>query len=677
MNYKSIRLISITYLVIIACALSAPGLAFGQTNGVPLVDEPLVPHAAAPGSHALTLTVNGANFTSGSVVNWNGSPRPTTFISTARLQASIGAADVSNAQTAQVTVTNPGPGGGGSNPAPFEVATAMASLVFSTTNYSLDGELAGDSLATGDFNQDGKLDLAAVVSQNSNVAIFLGNGDGSFEAPVYYPACSTIGTVLVGDFNGDGKPDLAILGEMNFCILLGNGDGTFQAPITVTTNDGSLGAVGDFNRDGKLDLVLGSYSEATVDVFLGNGDGTFQSPSSYATGAGPLYVGVGDFNGDGILDLAVTGWNTGNVSILLGIGDGTFLPHVDYANGYLPEGLALADVDGDGNLDIATGGPDALNVLYGDGQGHFYQLQSYNAGYGHPGAEVSSDLNVDNKLDFAMIGGEGNTVTVLLGSGNRTFKPFINYAIGQNAPALAVGDFNGDGRPDLVVANGVDGNPQPTAISVLIQTPEPLVTLYPTPLGFAPQPVGTVSPVSFVTITNTGNEPLTITKVSITGDFVQKNQCGTIGVGKTCRVGVFFKPTAIGPRTGTLSLTDNAPGSPQTVSLTGTGTVVMLVPVVLGFGNVPVGSTSGPLKVTMTNVGSGTLKIFGIAISGGDQADFAQTNTCGSGVPAHGSCTISVTFTPQATGSRISSVSISDSDGTSPQSVTLEGTGIQ
>jgi hypothetical protein len=204
----------------------------------------------------------------------------------------------------------------------------------------------------------------------------------------------------------------------------------------------------------------------------------------------------------------------------------------------------------------------------------------------------------------------------------------------------------------------------------------PAVTLAPPSLTFPDQTVFTTSKAKTVTLTNSGAGILTITSIAATGPFAQTNTCGTtVNPGASCTISVVFKPTTIGPATGSVSITDNAPGSPQQVKLKGTGTYIQLTPATVIFGTQPVGTTSLPKRITLTNKGSVAVNITNIAITGTNASDFAQTNTCGTGVAAGASCFIKVTFTPSAKGKRTAQVSISDDGGGSPQKVSLTGTG--
>ncbi|MGC9948408.1 MAG: VCBS repeat-containing protein [Bryobacteraceae bacterium] len=327
------------------------------------------------------------------------------------------------------------------------------------------------SLAVGDFNGDHKLDLAVgginsrSDSEPYNVSILLGNGDGTFQAAETYFVGASPVSIAVGDLNGDGSPDLAATGfyAASVTIMLDKADGTLQSTVDYTLpGSGNSVAVGDFNGDGKPDLAMNGYG---VLILLNNGDGTFGPPVSYPAGDGG--VAVGDFNGDGKLDLAVTDFGDGltnpgdTVSILLGNGDGTFQPGVSYVVPFAPAAVAVADFNGDGKLDLAVASqlfdccfPGAVAVLLGNGDGTFQPAVTYDVGVG-PSSVAVGDFNGDGKPDLAVtnMGSDPGNISVLLNHGDGTFEPQVTYAVGSNPASVAVGDFNGDGKLDLAVAN--------------------------------------------------------------------------------------------------------------------------------------------------------------------------------------------------------------------------------
>jgi probable HAF family extracellular repeat protein len=225
------------------------------------------------------------------------------------------------------------------------------------------------------------------------------------------------------------------------------------------------------------------------------------------------------------------------------------------------------------------------------------------------------------------------------------------------------------GGPQLVASRGA-----------VPATSGPIATLSPTSEAFSTQAIGTTGAGKIVTLKNTGTTSVTITAIAIAGtnagDFAQTHTCGSsLAAGTSCSISVTFKPTASGTRTAALSVTDNAAGSPQKASLTGIGTTAKLSPTSLSFGTVVLGTSSPANPVTLTNVGTTTLTIRGIAITGTNAGDFAQTHTCGSSLTAGASCTVSVTFKPTQIGKRTGTLSVTDNAPGSPQTVSLSGTG--
>lgn len=647
---------------------------------VPFINQPLMPGATAPGGPEFTLTINGTNFVSNSVVNWNGNALLTHFVNSSHLTATVPASNIATATTAWVTVANPAPGGGTSNMVFSPITIAASGVEFSSSDVATGaGPLTA---ATGDFNGDGKLDLVVSNNEGNSVSILLGNGDGTFRPHVDYAVGSAPSTVLVGDFNGDGVLDLAVRNESSntVSILQGNGDGTFQAAHNFGTGNGHARMIAaDFNRDGHLDLVTTNDSDGTVSILLGNGDGTFQNHVDYATGSSPIPIAVGDLNGDGKLDLIVGNVLDGDAfAVLLGNGDGTFQSYVTYPTIYDPESLVLADFNGDGKLDLAvfseTGGTPGLVILLGNGDGTFRSFADYPTGCGsnlNDCTASSADLNGDGMLDLVVRNSPANTVQVLQGNGDGTFQNPLSFPTGGNPEQVVVGDFNGDGRLDLAVAN-LDAS----FVSLLLQ-PGPAVTVSPSRLSFGSQLIPTASIPQKVALTNAGASPLNISGIVTSANFYQKNNCGSsLSAGATCPITVIFRPTGMGVKTGTLTISDNGSKSPQTVALSGVGTVLSLSTTSLNFGNQAVGTTGPVQTITLTShAASRVVPISGISIKGANVLSFAQTNTCGTGLAPGASCTFSVTFTPQTKGSNTAMLYVGNGGGDTPEKVTLSGHG--
>jgi hypothetical protein len=483
------------------------------------------------------------------------------------------------------------------------------------------------SVAVGDFNGDGKLDLAVANSATNTVSILLGNGDGTFQGHVDYGTGSGPTSVAAGDFNRDGNLDLAVTGG-TVSVLLGNGDGTFQAHADYgTVNGPNSMAVGDFNWDGNLDLVVVNIYGSTVSVLLGNGDGSFRAQVDYETAYEPASVAVGDFNGDGKLDLAVASVGLSQVSVLLGNGDGSFQAHVEYATGFAPWSVVLGDFNGDGKVDLAVSnvGDNTASVLLGKGDGTFLSHEDYATG-SFPYSIAVGDFNGDGRLNFVTGNDGDNTVSVFLRATTTAMVSpsslsFADQLVTMSSAPQTVtltntgkakliiisivvtgtdaGDFSqknkcGSSLPpgasckirvsfkptqigpriaSLTIFDNASGGPQTVSLNGTGVTSGPNATLSATSLTFTCSKRGVnclCSPSQKITLSNYGTKRLNITTITIRGsiDFFQTNTCGrSLGAGKSCDITVSWNHVT---STGAVKVSDNAPGSPQTVSLTGT-----------------------------------------------------------------------------------------------------------
>ena len=318
---------------------------------------------------------------------------------------------------------------------------------FSPSNYFI--PIGGPSVAAtvGDFNGDGNMDLVLRYNALPVIEVLLGNGNGTFQQPLTFATLNSPMDIVTGDFSNDGKLDLAFIdaaGEIE--VMLGNGNGTFGPPIAYTTagpNAGNL-VVGDFNNDGNLDLVFGRTNGTNVRILLGNGNGTFMPPSGIATVINPTYMVAGDFNGDGNLDLAIANEVAGNVYELLGNGDGSFAAPttIDSIDAGL-NGLAAADVTGDGELGLVLTGPytDALYVLAGNGDGTF-AMQTVALGFS-PQTIAVGDFNGDGLSDLAISSRNSPTISILLnaapvGSASVAVEPVADHFLVSGGTATAI-----------------------------------------------------------------------------------------------------------------------------------------------------------------------------------------------------------------------------------------------
>jgi hypothetical protein len=323
-------------------------------------------------------------------------------------------------------------------------------------------------VAVGDFARNGKLDLVVTNYQSDTLSVFLGNGDGTFQAATDYATGHHPGSVAVGDFDRDGTPDIVVANtEGSLTMFLGNGDGTFQPGVSYPLGGRARDlTVADFRHSGRLDIaVITEQGGATnLSVLLGNGDGTFAAPVSYRAGNDSWFPAVADFNRDGIPDLVVAGGGNNSVFVLLGNGDGTFQSAQRYDAGAAPRSVAVGDFDRDGIPDLVTAnifGND-VSVLRGNGDGTFQSPVHYQVGT-NPLDVVVSDVNLDGRQDLVVSNITSNNVSILLGNGDGTFALAENDDVGRNPNHVALGDFARHGYPDIVVGNTASND-----ISVLI-----------------------------------------------------------------------------------------------------------------------------------------------------------------------------------------------------------------
>ncbi|HEY6292368.1 MAG TPA: choice-of-anchor D domain-containing protein [Terriglobia bacterium] len=264
--------------------------------------------------------------------------------------------------------------------------------------------------------------------------------------------------------------------------------------------------------------------------------------------------------------------------------------------------------------------------------------------------------------------------------GGNNFDTFIDLVLNTSGDIFLTGRTQSTSFPATAdafqTAHTADGGHYNAILTEISPLAGVGLGLGPASLSFSDQVVGTKSPAQTITVTAAGSGPLTITNMAASSGFGLTSNCGSsVAAGATCMLSVTFTPASSGTIDGTLTLTDNAPDSPQTLNLTGVGTFVQLVPTTLSFGSQPVGVTSPGKSITLTNKGIATLSITGISLTAPDPGDYAEQNTCGSSVGPGKSCSITVTFTPLQTGTRTANVSVADSDSGSPQTVALTGAG--
>jgi Ca2+-binding RTX toxin-like protein len=468
-------------------------------------------------------------------------------------------------------------------------ATAGAAATFAPAqSYSASNP---SSVTTGDFNGDGRVDVASASFGTRIVSVLLGNGDGTLQAARNTtPAANGFTAIAAGDLNGDGRDDLAAVLNGNpgqLAVYISNGDGTFVDPPTLVP----LGkfpqdvAIGRINGDAALDMVVGNQGDHNVSILLNSGTGTFSpapgSPVATASGGDPLGIALGNVVGDANNDLVVgTGGSFQGISVAAGDGMGGFAAATPLAETATQKPV-IGDLNGDGLNDIAASRPGAGDVaIFTRTSTGFATPTLYDpdGSGGNDGRIATADFDGDGVLDLAVpnYGGmQAGKVSIGLGHGDATFATSSNEPVGAQPLQVAVADFNGDGTPDLVAANNGTGV---NTVSVLLGNP-PTATVTRS-LAFGDVPTGVTSAEQRITVTNNGPPRLRPGGVTLgglnPGDFaISSNTCTGARVvnGAACTVGVKFTPTTTGVRIATVTIPSNAAGSPHTVTVSGNGVV--------------------------------------------------------------------------------------------------------
>ncbi|MGA7435789.1 MAG: FG-GAP-like repeat-containing protein, partial [Solirubrobacterales bacterium] len=454
------------------------------------------------------------------------------------------------------------------------------SAAFPQTEFYAVGETP-TAVAIGDLNHDHSPDLAVTNFGSGTVSVLLGNAASeSFSPAQNYPAGLAPTSVTVGYLNADANLDLAIGKNMSGYgtsveVLLGNGDGSFSAPVSYDTGTDPVSVViGEFTGDNKPDIASANQFSDSVSILESNGDGTFDAPVNYPVGEYPTSIAAGDLNGDHRDDLVVTNADSDNIAIMLANSSGTFDPATFRAAGHYPVSVAIGMPDGVDNfadLAIADNFDSDVTTMEGNGDGTFGPAIKYPVG-GAARSVAIGDLNGDNFNDLAVAFGDGG-VAVLNGTQTGGFQEKTTLTVGDRPSDVAIGDVSGDGINDLAASNRNSDN-----VTVMRNRGPAVVAASPASLVFPDQVLGSQSNVQTVTFTNTESFPVVVNSAVITGpatgDFATvANTCdsGSLAGGGTCEVGLKFGPSATGLRNAALELDFVDGGIPVAVPLSGTG----------------------------------------------------------------------------------------------------------
>jgi gliding motility-associated-like protein len=640
--------------------------------------------ASGPVGTSVTITGTNFNTTAASNIVFFGATMATVTVASA---TSLTVTVPAGASYQPISVLNGATNLIGYSAAPFVTTFTPNKGSITTADISAKVDFATGSnpfsAAIGDLDGDGKPDLAVVNEHGNTVSVYFNTSAGgsitaaSFAAKVDFATGSTPISVAIGDLDGDGKPDLVVTNSMdNTVSVLRNTSvsgsitsGSFAAKVDFATGALPLNvAIGDLDGDGKPDLAVANESGNTVSVLHNTSTSgsitaaSFAASVDFSTGSGslPFSVAIGDLDGDGKPDLAVANRSFASVSVFRNtstsgsITSGSFAAKVDFVTGFLPFSVAIGDLDGDGKPDLAVANRtgNTISVLRNTSasgsitSGSFAAKVDFATGIS-PQSVAIGDLDGDGKPDLVSANFSSNTVSVLRNtsaSGSITSGSFaakVDFATGTNPQSVAIGDLDGDGRPDLAVTN-FNSN----TVSILRNNP----VLPPTITSFTPAsgPVGTS-----VTITGTNFNTTTTNNIVFFGaTMATVTAASTTSLTVTAPAGTTYRPISVlnGPvaLTGYSAVPFATTFTPNTGSIT---TADISAKVDFATGNNPFGVAIGDLD------GDGKPDL-AVVNEGGTISVYRNIST--SGAIASGSFAAKVDF---ATGTLPISVAIGDLDG--------------
>jgi len=465
--------------------IDAGGVVSGS-NCLPLSSVPTIASfSPTTGPVGTSITITGTNFNTtpaNNIVYFGATKATVTVATTIQLTVTVPA----GATYAPITVLNTAAGLLAYSNGNFTPTFSPPKGSITTADFIPKVDFAAGStpnwVATGDLNNDGKADLAVVNLASSTVSVYTNaSSSGTIS---YNPKIdlSTGGTndpiaVAIGDLDGDGKPDLAVVSNISNTLSIfrntsaNGGAVTFdsRADFSTGANPHSV-AVGDLDGDGKAEVAVANYGPSTVSVFVNNssvGSISYAPKLDFTTGLNPETVAIGDLDGDGKSDLAVSNFNSNTISVFRNLSSGgttSFAAKVDFATGASPVGMVLGDLDGDGKADlaVANNGGTSISVLRNTSTSTitFATKVDFSAGSGS-GAIAIADLDGDAKPDLAVGNFLNDNTSVFRNTGSIgtiNFASKIDFPTNSGPNRVAIGDADGDGRPDLIVANQGSAN---------------------------------------------------------------------------------------------------------------------------------------------------------------------------------------------------------------------------